>query len=194
MPKRRLFVMCVVVVTAAAAAGGCAKPFQANAFDGPDRGDAEVARLQLDPAVRLISIDGKPLADFPGEWDSTRGESFKPRVVRLLPGPHRVLVGINPNTQQSNPPPMGGAPGGGLSVGVGFTYTKRYPGSKENEELEFTPAAGRKYMLKIKNPLDLFTKQEKWNAIIYDADSPEFQKVVSRSYGRVPHAFPTEQK
>src|SRR5688572_11126098 len=90
------------------AAVGCAGPLQVNAFDGPDRSGAEVSRLQVDKQVRLVSIDGKPVAGIPGEWDSTKDkESYRQRIVRLLPGAHRVVAGINPNTTTGNPGPMG---------------------------------------------------------------------------------------
>ena len=51
--------------------GGCAKPIIVDAFNGPARAAAEVATLELDFKVRLIHLDGRPVAASPPGCTST---------------------------------------------------------------------------------------------------------------------------
>src|SRR5687768_12286485 len=85
------------------AATGCAKPYEANAFAGDPRPDAEVAKLTLDPDIRLISIDGQVLDGVPSELAT--GEEHRNRFVRLLPGTHRIVVGMRATATTYNSPP-----------------------------------------------------------------------------------------
>jgi hypothetical protein len=159
---------------------GCVKPYQANAFDGDPPAD-QIARLTIDSPVRLASLDGKPVDGIPAEFKSG-SDLHKPRVVNILPGPHRLVVGVSALSSQTAPPTTPG-------IGIGFTW--KYPGSKEDEVLDFTAVAGRRYIVKIKDLPSMYDpKSDKWRARVIDSDDPQFQKEVSTSAGRVAHAFP----
>ena len=167
-------------LVAASIVGGCAKPHVANAFDGPDRPAGQVARLTIDSPVRLASLDGKVVEGIPAQTANSYGQ--RPRIVNILPGAHRIVVGVGPLASEANSAPP---PGGGLSLGVGFAWN--YPGSKEDEALDFNAVAGGRYIVKIKDLPSIYNKSENWRARVIDQDDPQFQKEVSTSAGGVAH-------
>ena len=172
-----LLACCFSVITLAV---GCAKPHQVNAFDGPDRPAKEVTRLTIDAPVRLATLDGKVIEGIPAQTSNSYGQT--PRIINILPGPHRIVVGVGPLASEANSgPPVGGGP----SLGVGFTWD--YRGSKDDEVLDFTAVAGRRYIVKIKDLPSMYNGKDIWRARVIDSDDPQFQKEVSTSAGRVPH-------
>ena len=158
---------------------GCAKPYQANAFEGPDRPADQIARLTIDTPVRLTSLDGKTVEGIPAAFKSA-SEPHKARIINILPGPHRVIVGVAPLNTGTAPPTAG--------VGIGFTWN--YHGSNEDEVLDFNADAGRRYIVKIKDLPDMYNPKANWRARVIDSDDPQFQKEVSTSAGRVAHPAP----
>ena len=184
-----LFAALVLVVP------GCAKPIIVNAFDGPDRPTAEVAMLELDFRLRLTQLDGRPVAGVPAGFDEH--DPHNPRVIRLLPGKHELLVGKRPyvETHTHNTYtylPSGDCHGGMRQIWTGsYTTTTHVPGSREDERLMFDVAAGRRYRVVLDDPLDWFSKRDRWWVKVVEQTDAWRDPVVSRSVGRQRHARPS---
>ena len=179
--------------------GGCAKPIIVNAFPGPNLPDAEVATLQLDFKVRLMQLDGEPVQGIPPGLDT--GEPYDPRILRLLPGEHEMLVGIRPYIETNSYPIYsyisttdceGHCHSTPIVVGYNTTTTY-HEGSRENERLTFALAPGRRYRLKLNDPPDWFSKRQKWSALLVEKTNTWRDTIISTSHGREPHIQPPPQ-
>jgi hypothetical protein len=159
MPRRfpTLLVMAILL------SAGCAS-HTPRAFEGPDRPDDQVAVLEIDPDVRFVSLNGKPVKGVPSELakDSPLQNTDDRRFIRLLPGEYRIVVGYAPFADE---PWHSRSPGGTNAA------AKTYAGSAENDELLLAAAAGKRYLVKI----DLTYKLDadpptRWSAAVYDQD------------------------
>ena len=192
--RGRTAIAVLLLVVVVAHLPGCAKPIIINAFDGPDRPDAEVATLEVDFKIRLTKLDGRPVAGVPAGLNEH--EPTNPRVIRLLPGQHEFLVGKRPYVQTHQHPIHGFAPSGDCNGGMRMTVTGYYtttshvPGSRTDERLSFTAAPGRRYTLTLEDPLDWFAKRDRWRAKVIDRSDRFREPVVSTSYGYFPHMPP----
>ena len=173
----------------ARSADGWVRPYIANAFEGPDRPDADVAQLWLHEDVRFVSLDGRPAYGIPRELPTRTGKS-KERLIRLLPGTHRIVVGI-PSKRAPGPERMhleGNRKRRNVQPPIEAEPSREddVAGSSESEELEFTVRAGREYMVRIRIPPDGGGATETWSAKVVDKTGPESETLVSTSVGRVP--------
>ncbi len=173
--------------------GGCAAPIIVNAFDGPDRPDTEIATLELDFRARLVHLDNRPVPGLPAGLDVD--DPANPRILRLLPGEHEMLVGLRPYIETHSHPVYSYFPStdchGHVSshavVTSYYTTTTFHPGSREDERLTFTLAPGRRYRLKFDDPADWFSRRERWSARIIEKTDAWRDPVISTSHGRQRH-------
>jgi hypothetical protein len=177
-------------------AAGCAKPIIVNAFPGPNLPDADVATLQIDFKVRLMQLDGQGVEGLPPGLQTE--EPYDPRILRLLPGEHEMLVGIRPYIETNSYPIYSYTTTTdcegrchSMPIVVGYNYTTtHHEGSRENERIQFTLAPGRRYRLKLDDPPDWFAKREKWSARIIEKTNAWRDTLISTSHGREPHVQP----
>jgi hypothetical protein len=178
---------------------GCAKPIIVNAFSGPDLPDAAVATLQLDFKVRLVQLDGQSVPGIPPGLETN--EPYDPRILRLLPGEHEMLVGIRPYIETNSYPIYsyisttdceGHCQSTPIVVGYN-TSTTAHEGSRENEQITFTLAPGRRYRLKLDDPPDWFSKRQLWSAKMIEKTNTWRDTIISTSHGRGPHIQPPPQ-
>ena len=180
-------------------AGGCVKSITVNAFPGPDRPDSEIAMLELDFKVRVIHLDGQAVEGIPPGLQTD--EPYDPRILRLLPGEHEMLVGIRPYIQTNSYPIYSYTTTTdceghchSMPIVVGYnTTTTCHEGSRENERIAFTLAPGRHYRLKLDDPPDWFSKREKWSAAVIEKTNTWRDTLISTSHGREPHIQPPPQ-
>lgn len=143
---------------------GCAA-HRPRAFEGPDRPDDQVAILQIDRDVRFVSLNGQPVkgvpADLTRDRNPLRGHDDR-RLIRLLPGEYRIVAGVAPFADE---------PWYSRSPGATEAEMKTYAGSAENDELVFTAAAQKRYLLKLDFTYELNTDTPtRWSAAVYDQD------------------------
>jgi hypothetical protein len=180
-------------------ATGCAKPIIVNTFPGPDLPDTQVATLNVDFKVRLLQLNGQPVPGIPPGLDP--GEPYDPRILRLLPGEHEMLVGIRPYIQTNSYPIYSYTTTTdceghchSIPMVVGYNTTTTYhEASRENERIAFTLAAGRRYRLKLDDPPDWFSKRQLWSAKVIKKTDAWRDPVISISLGREPHIQPPLQ-
>jgi hypothetical protein len=178
---------------------GCVKPVIVNAFDGPDRPAAEVATLELDFKLRLTQLDGRRVPGVPAGFDEH--DPHNPRVVRLLPGSHELIVGKRPyveththNTYTYLPSGdcHGGGGGGMQQIWTGsYTTTTHALGSRDDERIAFNVAAGRRYRVALDDPIDWFSKRDRWRVKVVEQTDAWRDRVVSTSFGRQRHVRPS---
>ncbi len=154
-----------------------------------------MATLELDFKLRLTQLDGRPVAGIPAGFDEY--DPHNPRVVRLLPGTHEMLVGLRPyaeiHTYQTYAYlPSGDCHGGVQMIPTGsYTTTTHVRGSREDERITFDVAAGRRYRAALENPLDWFSKRDRWWVKVVEQTDAWRDPVVSRSVGREWHVVPS---
>jgi hypothetical protein len=177
---------------------GCAKPIVVNAFDGPDRPDTEIATLELDFKARVTHLDGQPVPGLPAGLNVA--DPSNPRILRLLPGEHEMLVGLRPYVETHSYPEYSYFPTtdchGHVSshavVTSWHTSTTHHPGSREDERIVFALSPGQRYRLKLDDPVDWFSRRERWSARVIEKTDAWRDPVVSASLGRQPHPPPTK--
>ena len=192
----RTFIPPIALLAALLIVPGCVKPIVVNAFDGPDRPDPEVATLQVDFKLRLTQLDGRPIAGVPAGLDEA--DPHNPRVIRVLPGRHELLVGLRPYVEYHTYEmytyvPSGDCHGGGMQmISTGsYSTTTRVPGSREDERIMFDVAAGRRYRVVLDDPIDWFSKKNRWWVKVIEKSDGWRDPVVSTSLGRERHVRPT---
>ena len=129
--------------------------------------ESQVVTLQVEPTVRLVSVNGEPVDEVPavGVRDMRRDRGTNARTILLPPGRHTAVAGFGPlfftNVRQ-----YGG--GGGVGAGIGFggggtslsvgggsagggtrAASFRYPGATFDQRIEFDLEAGRTYVLRV---------------------------------------------
>ena len=173
----RPITLSLLLAFAVTLAGGCSKTYQVNAFDDAQSlSDDQVAILIIQPSVRFISLDGQSVPGIPtiegnGPVHRNRSDPDK-RIIRILPGTHRVVAGYAPFTDE------GGATG----------VFRTYEGSFEDEEVEFDAVAGKKYFVQLDVSGDL-QGNVLWNACIFDQGPLGLPlHIISRSIRRIDHA------
>ena len=181
-------------MTFAALIAGCSSPkYEADRAAG--LGDAEAATLEVDPDIRLLSLDGEAIGELPvvGVRDLRRDKGTHRRRVRLRPGEHTVVAGLGPSFGRTYGRQTGGGVGasagvgGGVSVGGGFSggrtsATFRHPGSAVDERAAFALEPGRAYILDFVEDED--PAGPGWRLRVAPKNSPRGTLNVARTLGR----------
>ena len=197
--RSKLAILVLLLHSSIGGAGGCVRPIIVNTFPGADRPDSEIASVQLDFKVRLMQLDGQPVAGIPPGLES--GEPYDQRILRLLPGEHEMLVGIRPYIETNSYPIYSYTTTTdceghchSIPIVVGYnTTTTFHQGSRDNERITFSLAPGRRYRLKLDDPPDWFSKRQKWSALLVEKANTWRDPIISTSHGREPHIRPPPQ-
>src|SRR4051794_12478657 len=107
-PSRTSPLACAIALLACLATAGC-KTQLASAPGAENLADTEVARLQIEPDVRFVSLDGQPvpgIAQIEGPGGTTEPRSARTnsdkRLIRIAPGTHRVIAGYAAYSEANN--------------------------------------------------------------------------------------------
>jgi hypothetical protein len=177
MSSRRAFAVAGVFAAIISLFAGC-KTLEATDPAAANLADAESAWLEIEPNVRFSSLDGHPVpgipeVEGPGGSRAPRTARSNPdkRIVRIAPGTHRVIAGYAAYSDS------------GQASGV----STQYGGSSEDEEVEFTALAGKRYFVHLDVSGDLHSNVL-WNATIC-AQGPLGlpTKSISHSLRRIDH-------
>lgn len=162
----------LVLTLLLASAGGCTQTVAVNAFDGADRAAGEIATMNIDPQIRLTSVDGKPVAGIAA--GHLANDSWDDRVARLLPGTHTIVAGERARA---------------IYAMNSETLPDLYGGSAEDQRIEFDALGGRSYALKFKRD-DRWQPTRWWVEVIETSGG---KRMVSKALGSVPYVPPQEK-
>lgn len=131
---------------------GCStEQFVAHAYSGGSLPPAELADIEVQPNVRLVSVDGKRVDALPVDLDLSSHGGAK-RTLYLMPGTHRLIAGVAARVDRrgSVGVGLGVGVGGGVGVGTGVGSGgdgRLIQGSDFDDEIELDVAAGQRYTL-----------------------------------------------
>jgi hypothetical protein len=187
---RSILIIWIVMVGYCCGAG-CAPVIYANAFDGPDLPDTDVARVELGEYIRLTSLNDKPVPGIPP--GTGYDESFNTRIIRLLPGQYRLLVGMRAYDEWRQTDIASLLPWNDDPKPLTHHFS---PGSDDDEQLECTVEAGRRYLLDYKRVRSYWFFEKALSPprfVLTEMNGKKRVKVVSASRGFVPHWAPADR-